>query len=167
MNRYKVVVVGDHAVGKTSLIRVIAGHEFPENPYSIYKYYSWESVQCDQFELLFQDTASQEDYDRVRTLLYNDAFVVLICFALNDHNSFESIFTKWLPEINQYLLNTPIILVGTKFDLQLNQFETNEIQNKIINVSALTNFNVYFLLENVKQIIAEDLKKKNKRKFWK
>ncbi|CAL6006764.1 Small_GTPase [Hexamita inflata] len=42
MRTYKIVVVGDEHVGKSSLIRVMSGHEFPDNPYTIFSDYSRE-----------------------------------------------------------------------------------------------------------------------------
>ena len=70
-------------------------------------------------QLSMYDTGGQEEYDRLRPLAYNsDTNVVLMCFSLFDPESYENLISKWHPEIQNYLPNVPIILVGTKMDLR-------------------------------------------------
>ncbi|CAL6006762.1 P-loop_containing nucleoside triphosphate hydrolase [Hexamita inflata] len=56
--------------------------------------------------------------------------------------------TKYLPEIKNYLPNTPFIFVGTKSDLS----ESISLQESQINVS-LENFNVQLLLSKISEMI--------------
>ena len=73
-------------------------------------------------QLSIYDTAGQEEYDRLRPLAYNtDTDVVLMCFSLFDKASYDNVMLKWYPEIQHYLPNRPIILVGTKLDLRQNK----------------------------------------------
>ena len=69
-------------------------------------------------ELALWDTAGQEDYDRLRPLSYPDTDVVLMCFALNNPDSFDNILEKWTPEVKHYCPHIPVILVGCKRDLR-------------------------------------------------
>ena len=69
-------------------------------------------------ELALWDTAGQEDYDRLRPLSYPDTDVVLMCFAINNLDSFDNILEKWLPEVKHYCPNIPVVLVGCKRDLR-------------------------------------------------
>uniref|UniRef100_A0A6B2LPJ9 Uncharacterized protein n=1 Tax=Arcella intermedia TaxID=1963864 RepID=A0A6B2LPJ9_9EUKA len=64
------------------------------------------------------DTASQEDYDRLRPLSYPQTDVFLCAFSVVSPSSFENIGEKWYPEVSHHCPNTPIILVGTKVDLR-------------------------------------------------
>jgi small GTP-binding protein len=75
-------------------------------------------VEGKPFELGLWDTASQEDYDRLRPLSYPQTDVFLICFSLVDPKSFENVREKWYKEIRHHCPNTPVILVGTKLDLR-------------------------------------------------
>lgn len=43
----------------------------------------------------------------------------LLCFSINDKNSFENVKTKWYPEITSKCPGVPIILVGCKLDLRV------------------------------------------------
>lgn len=71
-------------------------------------------------QLVFWDTAGQEDFDRLRPLCYPDTDVILICFSLDNFDSLENVVEKWHPEVHQYTghLRVPYILVGTKRDLR-------------------------------------------------
>lgn len=52
-----------------------------------------------------------------RVTAYNRADVIILCFSLVDKSSFTNVKDIWLKELEQYCLNTPIVLVGTKSDL--------------------------------------------------
>jgi Ras family protein A len=45
-------------------------------------------------ELALWDTAGQEDYDRLRPLSYFETNVVIICFAVDNPNSFQNVRDK-------------------------------------------------------------------------
>ena len=45
-------------------------------------------------ELALWDTAGQEDYDRLRPLSYFETDVVIICFAVDNMNSFQNVRDK-------------------------------------------------------------------------
>ncbi|RUS28261.1 P-loop containing nucleoside triphosphate hydrolase protein [Jimgerdemannia flammicorona] len=69
-------------------------------------------------EIELCDTAGQADYDRLRPLAYPGSHVVLLCFAIDDRESFVQIADKWVPEINRFIPKVPKLLVCTKIDLR-------------------------------------------------
>lgn len=71
------------------------------------------------------DTAGQEDYELLRPLSYPNTDVLLICFAINNRDSFENVTEKWIPEIKSYCPGTPYLLVGTKIDLRTSENSFN------------------------------------------
>ncbi|CAL5984503.1 Rac/Rho-like_protein [Hexamita inflata] len=159
MSSYKIEVVGDENVGKSSLIQVMCGNVFPDNLYTIFDDYSRQVTVHDQhIELVFWDTAGQQEYDRLRTLSYPHSDLVIICFALNDESSQLSVLAKYLPEVKAYLPDTPIILVGTKTDLSEKQIFQLDVQQ--INVSSLMNFNVQLLLSKISETVVFKPQKK-------
>merc|ERR1719391_1565667 len=118
--RRKLVVVGDGACGKTSLLTVFGTNDFPDvySP-TVFENYVADIVHKGQeVELALWDTAGQEDYDRLRPLSYPDTDVILICFSIDSPDSLENIPEKWTPEVKHFCPNVPIILVGNKKDLR-------------------------------------------------
>jgi len=118
--RVKLVVVGDGAVGKTSLLIRFATNEFPTEylPTVFENYTAQMKRDNDTILLHLWDTAGQEDYDRLRPLSYPGADVVLLCFSTINRASYDAIREKWAPEVHHYIPNIPHILVGTKIDLR-------------------------------------------------
>jgi small GTP-binding protein len=118
--RIKLVVVGDGAVGKTSLLISYATKKFPTDyvPTVFENYTAQMKSENENILLHLWDTAGQEDYDRLRPLSYPGADVVLLCFSTVNRASYDAIREKWYPEVNHYVPNIPHILVGTKVDLR-------------------------------------------------
>mmetsp|Transcript_29948 Transcript_29948/g.33425 ORF Transcript_29948/g.33425 Transcript_29948/m.33425 type:complete len:227 (+) Transcript_29948:68-748(+) len=119
--RVKLVVVGDGAVGKTSLLISFAKGKFPtEYVPTVFENYTAQLERDDGSTVLLHlwDTAGQEDYDRLRPLSYPGADIVLLCFSTVTKSSFASIKEKWFPEVNHYVPEVPYFLIGTKVDLR-------------------------------------------------
>jgi len=118
--RVKLVVVGDGAVGKTSLLIRYATGDFPTDylPTVFENHTAHMKRDNETIMLHLWDTAGQEDYDRLRPLSYPGADAVLLCFSTINHASYDSIREKWAPEVQHYIPNIPHILVGTKIDLR-------------------------------------------------
>lgn len=67
------------------------------------------------------DTYSGPDYmeERLRPLYYPRTHGFLICFALDDLSSLESVIEKWKPEILYHSdTSVPLLLVGCKKDIR-------------------------------------------------
>jgi len=120
ITRIKLVVVGDGAVGKTSLLMRFSTGQFPTD--YVPTVFENSTVQItyknEQILLNFWDTAGQEEYDRLRPLSYPRSDIILLCFSTISQVSFESIKQKWWPEVHHYIPDVPYILVGTKIDLR-------------------------------------------------
>jgi len=116
----KLVVVGDGAVGKTSLLYVYNKGEFPEEyvPTVFENAAKNVTYKGKAVTLRLYDTAGQEEYDRLRPLSYPGTNIVLLCFSVASRSTFESISSKWAPEVRHYLPRTPTILVGLKTDIR-------------------------------------------------
>jgi len=118
--RVKLVVVGDGAVGKTSLLISYATNNFPTDYVpTVFENYTARKKRDNETVLLhLWDTAGQEEYDRLRPLSYPGADIVLLCFSTVSQASYDAIRDKWAPEVNHYIPEVPHILVGTKIDLR-------------------------------------------------
>ncbi|VDM23676.1 unnamed protein product [Toxocara canis] len=116
--RKKLVIVGDGACGKTSLLLRFCKDEFSEGyvPTVFETYVADITVRNKTVQLSLWDTAGQEDYDRLRPLSYPETDIFLLCFAIDSPDSMENINDKWLPEIRHYCPSVPIVLAGLKKD---------------------------------------------------
>lgn len=116
----KCVIVGDGGVGKTSMLMAYTtGAIMTDYIPTCFDAYTVDVAVDDKVcAMSLIDTAGQETYDRLRTLTYYDTDVFLICFSVEDPDSFDNVKSKWLPEIRQYRPETPFILVGTQTDLR-------------------------------------------------
>ena len=117
----KVVVVGDGAVGKTSLLITYSTDSFPGEEYipTVFDNYSAKrNINGKIIELNLWDTAGQEDYDNLRPMSYPQTDVFVLCFNIYDKMSLTNITKKWIPEVRKHCPETPVILVGTKLDMR-------------------------------------------------
>ncbi|PBK99413.1 hypothetical protein ARMGADRAFT_1043645 [Armillaria gallica] len=100
----KVVVCGDGACGKTSLLNVFTRGFFTQvyEP-TVFENYVHDLLVDDQLvELSLWDTAGQEEFDRLRSLSYAETHVIMICFSVDNPVSLENVESKWLDEILEY-----------------------------------------------------------------
>ncbi|ORX90984.1 hypothetical protein K493DRAFT_54440 [Basidiobolus meristosporus CBS 931.73] len=116
----KLLILGDGACGKTSLLNVFTRGYFPETyePTVFENYVHEISIDRKTVEFSLWDTAGQEDFDRLRTLSYSDTHVILLCFSVESRDSLENIEAKWLDEILEYAPGVKIVLVALKCDLR-------------------------------------------------
>lgn len=118
----KCVLVGDAAVGKTSLIVSYTTNGYPQDyvPTAFDNYSVLVRVDNQPIRLQLCDTAGQAEFDSLRPFSYPDTDVFLLCFNVMLPSTLRSITDHWLPEITRSSPNTPIILVGTQSDLRSN-----------------------------------------------
>ena len=110
--KVKLVIVGDGAVGKTSLLIVYCNGEFPQDYIpTVFETYTVD-IQIDNkdVELSLWDTAGQEDYDRLRPISYVNINVVVMCFSIDNPESLDNALTKWAPEMAQFCPGVPDVI---------------------------------------------------------
>ncbi|KAK9470365.1 P-loop containing nucleoside triphosphate hydrolase protein [Dipodascopsis tothii] len=128
--RRKLVIVGDGACGKTSLLSVFTLGEFPkEHLPTVFETYVTDCrVDGKSVQLALWDTAGQEEYERLRPLSYSKAHVILIAFAIDTPDSLDNVTSKWITECSELCPNIPIILVGLKKDLRADSRTLDELR---------------------------------------
>ncbi|KAK7107147.1 uncharacterized protein [Littorina saxatilis] len=125
--RVKVVVVGDGQCGKTSLIQRYCSGTLPSDytPTLFDTSTVNTVVEERKVQMVIQDTAGQEDLDRLRPPFYLNTDVVIVCFDLDNPDSLDNVQSVWLPEVRRYCGKIPVLLAGTKADLALNAGNKN------------------------------------------
>jgi len=119
--RRKLVIVGDGACGKTSLLCCFALGEFPKEyqPTIFENYVAEIRLDGKAVQLALWDTAGQEEYERLRPLSYSKSHVILIAFAIDTPDSLDNVSVKWIEEVRSICGPViPVILVGCKSDLR-------------------------------------------------
>ncbi|KAJ3263689.1 GTP-binding protein Rho1 [Chytriomyces hyalinus] len=135
--RKKIVIVGDGAAGKTSLLIVFTSGNFPVNHIptgtgptlielppitsAVFDNHLVDVFLDNQvIQLALWDTAGQEDYARLRPLSYPGTDCLLVCFAIDNPTSFDNVDLQWRGELSHYCPRVPFLLIGCKTDLRQN-----------------------------------------------
>ena len=145
-------------VGKISLQLVYTTKKFPT--YYVCTRFDTYEANIDTWKgevrLRLCSTPASLDYvDRHRLQAYENVSVIMLCYAVDCRDSFNRIDQHWVPEINHYALNVPLVLVACKTDLRethvdRTQFvsrkeglkQARRIGAKFIETSALEHKNV-------------------------
>ncbi|KAH0454535.1 hypothetical protein IEQ34_016459 [Dendrobium chrysotoxum] len=118
---FKIVLVGDSAVGKSNLLARFARDEFYSNSKStIGVEFQTQKMVIDGKEIKAQiwDTAGQERFRAVTSAYYRGAVGALIVYDISRRQTFENV-GRWLNELNTHSdMNVVTILVGNKSDLK-------------------------------------------------
>jgi len=120
---FKITILGDSAVGKTSLINQFVESSF-EDDYKptlganiIRKDVAIGDVNA-KVRLIMWDLAGQEKYNVIRSMYFQGCVGALLVFDLTRHNTFDNIKSKWLKDFKNYVKKEgAYILIGNKVDL--------------------------------------------------
>ncbi len=120
--RFKLIVLGDPSVGKTTLINRFVTNQFhteykPTLGISItnQEYYI-QGFEDNILNFMIWDLAGQKFFQRVRKAYYKGANAAFIAYDITDRKTFESV-EKWNKDIKEVLPEIPIIVLGNKIDL--------------------------------------------------
>lgn len=81
-------------------------------------YYADIFVDNVHIELSLWDTAGQEEFDRLRSLSYDDTHAIMLCFSVDSKDSLENVESKWVGEIAENCQGVKLVLVALKCDLR-------------------------------------------------
>ncbi len=120
---FKITIIGDGAVGKTSLIRKFTQGGFQDEyiqtigaQFSKYT----EKIEGDSCKLFFWDIAGQDTFHFLRPAFYKSSLAAIIVFSLEENDfgreSFKHV-PNWQNEIKKFCGEIPILLFGNKVDL--------------------------------------------------
>ena len=159
---FKVVILGDSGVGKTSLVKYEIQNSFinNNNDSTIIFEHSFKnySIMGKNVRLQIWDTCGKEMYRSSVQNFYRSALCIFVVFSLDSLDSFNRV-NQWIDEIKEnnseeYIL----VLVGNKSDLTRprkiekeiieNYCKRNEIEN-YFEASAKSGENVHEIFKNV------------------
>ncbi|MFX1311575.1 MAG: Rab family GTPase, partial [Promethearchaeota archaeon] len=145
---FKITVIGDGRVGKTSLIKKFTKGSFKNNYVrTIGAQFSEfdKEIEGDLIRLIFWDIAGQDEFHFIRPSFYNESKAAIIVYSLEENDfgkrSFENI-KRWNNEVQQHCGDIPTILFANKVDL-VDEDTFNDIELKKIVDDQ--NFLTYYL----------------------
>jgi len=168
----KVIMLGDHGVGKTSLCKAIIQFETPDqeadevhlpifdNETESEKLYHEKNFQFEEetVRLQFWDIPKGENHVKLPNIYFHNTKVALICFDLTDKKSFENV-RKWIGILDERASDDEVNigLIACKADKEAEQQVTfEEVQNLndeyggfIQYVSSIKEKGIFDLLELV------------------
>ncbi|MCF2143503.1 MAG: Rab family GTPase [Candidatus Heimdallarchaeota archaeon] len=177
---WKIVIIGDPAVGKTSIRRKYLGETtLKEYIYTIGADFATKRIKLTnnltvQYQIF--DLAGQQKFDKVRSSFYSGAQAAILVYDITNANSLVNL-PKWVREAKQNndgSLET-FVVVGNKIDLR-DQKKTNDailkkflkdlsrtMGHEILHIftSALTGENIELLFKKVTEILLTKASKNN------
>ena len=151
---FKVIIVGNSSVGKTSAFEQFCNSKFHENqpPSLVPKFYekaipipnSFESI-----DLMLWDTPGRESLHLLSEETYQNANICAVMYSFVDRKSFEAI-PEWIEKVKQINKNVQIILVENKIDLLENgvvgfdeaERMANQLEAPLFRISVKENLNI-------------------------
>ncbi|KAK3414643.1 hypothetical protein EUGRSUZ_H00498 [Eucalyptus grandis] len=168
---FKIVIVGDSAVGKSNLLSRYARGEFDHaSKATVGVEFQTQCLEIDGKEVKAQiwDTAGQERFRAVTSAYYRGAFGALLVYDVTRRSTFDSV-SRWLDELNSHSDTTVAkMLVGNKCDLENIRDVSVEEGKKLaeaeglffIETSALDSTNVHKAFEIVIREIYDNVSRK-------
>jgi small GTP-binding protein len=159
----KIVLLGETAVGKTSIIQRFITDSFNSNCISsLSAQFNSKTMEIngETLKIDIWDTAGQEKYRSLARIFYKDAKVIVFVYDITNKKTFEEIKNYWFPQTKDNCENNVIYaLVGNKNDLyekeEVNEIDAinyaKEINAVFTTASALSNVGINSLFETLGQ----------------
>jgi len=127
---FKLLLIGDSGVGKSSILLRFAEDDFEEDrPVTIGVDFKNKIVNMDgkRINLTIWDTAGQEKFRSLTGSYYRGTHGIILVYDVTRRQSFDAI-DHWLGEVDIYSTNRDVIklLVGNKLDKATKQVSTEE-----------------------------------------
>lgn len=167
---YKVVVIGDSAVGKTQVLSRFTRNEFcfdSKSTIGVEFQTRTVAIQSKVVKAQIWDTAGQERYRAVTSAYYRGALGAVLVYDITKRQSFDHV-ARWVEELRVHADNSIVIaLIGNKVDLEDKRevpsedaVEFAESQGLyFFETSALTGDNVeaafFKLLEEIYSVVSK------------
>ncbi|KAI6656378.1 Ras-related protein Rab1b small GTP-binding protein [Oopsacas minuta] len=119
---FKIIVLGDKMVGKSSLIGRLTGNTFNEKTAGTIGFgFHLRDIEIGTKKIKLQlwDTAGEERFMSLTRTYFRDAHGVLFVFDINQPNTFQSVCNTWIREFEEKgSTDASMILIGNKCDLE-------------------------------------------------
>jgi small GTP-binding protein len=143
---YKVILLGNSGVGKTSFFHRLINGEIPDGclmTIGVDFGTLLQTVEGHQTKIHIWDTAGQESFRSIVSSYYRNAVGALVFFALDDLESLKDT-KQWVRDLlTQKMSPCKIVLVGHKSD-QPNKLDSTKIAEFVDELSAEHKETIYY-----------------------
>jgi len=128
---FKITVLGEAAVGKTSLLNRFCEDSFQDD----YKPTLGANIirkdvnieESTKVRLIMWDLAGQEKYNVIRSMYFQGCEGALLVYDVTRYNTFDNIKSRWLRDFKKYIRKEGVyVLIGNKIDLTNDRVVTTE-----------------------------------------
>ena len=120
LGKYKLVILGEGRVGKTSLLLRYFKKKFNDNEKSTVNpavYEKTENYKSKDYDLKFWDTAGQERYNALNAIYYQNAVGALIVYDVTIPETFNKV-KDWVSTLREIVdQNIIFVIAGNKLDI--------------------------------------------------
>lgn len=125
IKRLKFVILGDHGIGKSTLLYTYANDEYPPNDVQIPTigvdfYIKTIEHNSEKLKLQLWDTSGQERFMTITRTYFRDKNIILLLYDMSKISTFNRL-SVWIEEINEHSNNdnNDIYMIGTKKDKEI------------------------------------------------
>lgn len=161
---YKLILVGDGGVGKTTFAsRHLTGEYEKKYIATIGVQLSTVSFDTNMGKIIFNiwDTAGQEKFGGLRDMYYEKSDCAILMFDLSSRITYKNI-PKWYSDISRVCGKIPMTLVGNKYDVNERKVKPKSLKFKKDNIDYCeiscktnNNFEIPFL-KLIKRLLNDD-----------
>ncbi|GFX45889.1 ras-related protein Rab-35 [Trichonephila clavipes] len=170
---FKLLIIGDSGVGKSSLLLRFADNTFSGNYITTigvdFKIRTLE-IDGEKVKLQIWDTAGQERFRTITSTYYRGTHGVIVVYDVTNGESFANV-KRWLHEIEQNCDMVKRILVGNKNDdpdrkivlTEDAQRFADQMNIKLFETSAKENINVEEMFNEITRMVLQSKKEHKER----
>ncbi len=159
---FKIIVIGDPAVGKSSLIRRFADNKFEQSYLpSIGADFTLKVVEFEKIQaiLTIWDIGGQREFDNIRNFYYYGANAGIMVFDVTRPETYDHLMNHWAPQFRSGVgePNIPSVILANKVDLTVDRKITasrckqlsEQLGYPIFETSAKSGENVHAAFEQI------------------
>ena len=152
--QYKIIIIGNSGVGKSSIIKRFVFNEFERctmTTMGMSNYSKVINLNEEMIKLNLFDTSGQERYQSIATTFYRGSHAALIVYDITNEESFQKV-SYWIKQAKEYASEEIcLLLIGNKLDLDCNRIV---LQKDAVAISRENNM-LYFEMSCLNSINIE------------